>query len=131
MLQTDVPFNVRKSDYVQLKRQHSSDPLHAGSGPRKSPASNTPTAGSTPPKTGGLEQAPAPLLTSASYDPMFRPSEDHFVGSPMKRARASVSGADDEILRRPGLGATAMSGDIMGRIEQDRAIKKEEEEEEL
>ena len=49
----------------------------------------------------------------------------------MKRARASVSGADDEILRRPGLGATGISGDIMGRIEQDRAIKKEEEEEEL
>ena len=113
---------------TQLKRQHSSDPLNAA---RKSPASNTPTAGSTPPKSTGFEQGPPPLLTSASYEPIFRPSEDAIVGSPLKRARASVSGADDDILRRSGLGSSMLSADIMGRIEQDQIKREHDEEEEL
>ncbi len=59
---------------------------------------------------------------------MQHPSDDGNIGSPMKRARASVSGVEDEATRqRLGLG---LSADIMGRIEQDTTVKKEPNEDE-
>ena len=116
------------SNWIQLKRQHSFEPLSAGSVTRRSPASNTPTAGSTPPKATGFEGIPPPLLSSASYQPGAR---EDVIGSPMKRARASLSGADSDDLRQnAGLGAPGMSGDIMGRIEQDQVAQQEKSDEE-
>lgn len=62
---------------------------------------------------------------------MPQPSDEAVVGSPLKKARASVSGVDDETLRqRIGLGESGLSVDIMGRIEQEKAIKKEKDENE-
>lgn len=53
------------------------------------------------------------------------------MGSPLKKARASVSGLDDDALRqRMGLGPSALSADILGRIAQDQVVKKEEDEDE-
>ena len=70
--------------------------------------------------------------------------DDAIVGSPLKRARASLPGGESTDLGRHdglGLGLSGMAGDIMGRIEQDQKqqqqqqqdqqIKREEEDEEL
>lgn len=59
---------------------------------------------------------------------MQQPSDEAIIGSPMKRARASVSGVEDEATRQ-GLGL-GLSADIMGRIEQDKEVKKEPDEDE-
>lgn len=125
--QGEISEGVRK---IKLKRQHSAEPLDSGStATRESPASRTPTAGSTPPAASSLDVAPPSLLPSSSYIP--QPSDEAVVGSPLKKARASVSGIDDDTLRqRIGLGESGLSADIMGRIEQDKVIKKEKEKDE-
>ena len=121
-------IGIDASICVQLKRQHSFEPLSASTATRKSPASTSPTAGSTPPKPTIFEALPPQLLSSTSFDPTARAE---VIGSPVKRARASVSGADDDSLRQTsGFGDSGLSADIMGRIEQDRASKKEKDEEE-
>ena len=88
---------------------------------RKSPPSNTPTAGSTPPYIPGDNLSPPALLPSTVYDGAApKASEDFMVGSPLKKARASLPGVDEESLRAKfGLG---MSGDVLGAIEQDNSI---------
>jgi hypothetical protein len=44
------------------------------------------------------------------------------IGSPLKKQRASLSGIDEESLRSKfGLGLLGASGDVLGRIEQDKA----------
>ena len=54
--------------------------------------------------------------------------DDSIIGSPLKKARASLSGGDEggsgprEGL---GLGLSGMAGDIMGRIEQDQSQKEQ------
>ena len=87
-------------------------------GQRKSPPSNTPTAGSTPPYIPGDKLSPPALLPSTVYDgTASKASEDFMVGSPLKKARASLPGVDEESLRAKfGLG---MSADVLGAIEQD------------
>lgn len=113
----------------KLKRQHSAEDLDAGSqATRKSPASNTPTAGSTPPQP----TAPTPtVLTSASYDVATpKALEEGIIGSPLKKQRASLSGVDDEAMRkRLGLGLSGVMGDVMARIDQDQEIKTEDDDE--
>ena len=113
----------------KLKRQHSAEDLDAGSqATRKSPASNSPTAGSTPPQP----TAPTPtVLTSASYD-VATPKvlEEGIIGSPLKKQRASLSGVDDEAMRkRLGLGLSGVMGDVMARIDQDKEIRTEDDDE--
>lgn len=124
--QGEISEGVRK---IKLKRQHSAEAPESGSAAtRDSPASRTPTAGSTPPAPSSLDAAPPSLLPSSSYMPQL--SDEAVVGSPLKRARASVSGIDDDTLRQKiGLGESGLSADIMGRIEQDRAVKKEKDDE--
>ena len=51
--------------------------------------------------------------------------DDSVIGSPLKRARASLPGGDDSSVGSAsraglGLGLSGMAGDIMGRIEQDQ-----------
>ena len=89
-------------------------------GQRKSPPSNTPTAGSTPPYVPGDKLSPPALLPSTVYDGTpSKASEDFMVGSPLKKARASLPGVDEESLRAKfGLG---MSADVLGAIEQDNS----------
>lgn len=84
---------------------------------RRSPASNTPTAGSdTPPSTATLSTTPPALLTSAAYDkPPETDADDFVVGSPLKRQRASLPGLDDEVMRkRFGLGLAAGMAEGLG-----------------
>ena len=110
---------------IQLKRQHSADQMDFPSpapAHRRSPPSNTPTAGSTPPYQPNVAQSPTTLLPSTVYDGGCpKAPEDAMVGSPLKRQRASVSGLDEEALRsKLGLGLLGASGDVLGAIEQDK-----------
>lgn len=76
----------------QLKRQHSADPF-TGSVDTDTPASGATPAtdrSTTPPKA----TEPSELAPSAT-DPA-----DGFLGSPLKKQRASVSTADENALRR-------------------------------
>ena len=107
---------------------------------RRSPASNTPTAGSsTPPSTSNLSTTPPALLTSAAYDmaPESNDADDYILGSPLKRQRASLPGLDDDGLRkRFGLGIAGGPGEAMGLVrERERGpggeVKGEEGDEEL
>lgn len=101
---------------------------------RKSPASNTPTAGSTPPHVSGLSTTPPTLLPNTAFDPaLSKVLDGGTIGSPLKRARASVSGLDEEALhQRLGLGLSGvLAADVAAPAEQAKSIKKEDEDEEL
>lgn len=110
---------------IRLKRQHSADQMDLPSpapAHRKSPPSNTPTAGSTPPYQPNVAQLPTPLLPSTVYDGgSSKAPEDAMIGSPLKRQRGSVSGLDEEAMRSKfGLGLLGASGDVLGAIELDK-----------
>ncbi|KAI4168761.1 MAG: hypothetical protein LQ343_006143 [Gyalolechia ehrenbergii] len=119
---------------IRLKRQHSAEPLSSGTpATRKSPGSNSPTAGSTPPHVSGLTTTPPTLLPSNAFD--FGSSRDFnsgTVGSPLKRARASVSGQDEETTRKHlGLGlAGIVAGEVTATAEETKPIKNEVDEDE-
>ncbi|KAL8837582.1 MAG: hypothetical protein Q9170_002459 [Blastenia crenularia] len=129
--QDEVAEGVKK---IRLKRQHSAEPFNSGTpSTRKSPASNTPTAGSTPPDTSSMADTPPPLLPSTAFNlGSSKAFDSGTIGSPLKRARASVSGVDEEALRqRLGLGLVGvLAGDVAAPVEQAKAIKKEEMEDE-
>lgn len=114
---------IKYVNIFQLKRQHSAGPADSPSpapAHRKSPDSNAPTAGSTPPYVSD-RKSPPPLLPSTVFDAgALKASDDFMIGSPLKKQRASLSGIDEESLRAKfGLG---VQGDVLGRIEQDRAV---------
>ncbi|CAL8578145.1 hypothetical protein XPA_003947 [Xanthoria parietina] len=130
--QDEVAEGVQK---IRLKRQHSAEPLNSRTpATRKSPASNTPTAGSTPPHASRLATTPPALLPNAKFDlGSSKAFDSGTVGSPLKRARASVSGLDEDAMRqRFGLGLSeTLTGNGGGQIDLAVPIKKEEEDEEL
>lgn len=105
---------------LQLKRQHSADLLNTASpSTRKSPASNTPAGGSTPPHNLNPGTNPA-ILPPASIFELEAPRafEEANIGSPLKKQRASVTGLDDEaIKRRLGLGLAGLTGDLLAQID--------------
>lgn len=118
---------------IRLKRQHSAEPMISGATTRKSPASNSPTAGSTPPHASDLASTLPSLLPSTTFDfASSRGFDSGTVGSPLKRARASVSGQDFEATRHHlGLGlAGIVAGDISTASEEAKPIKKEVDEDE-
>ncbi|KAL8732891.1 MAG: hypothetical protein Q9166_002492 [cf. Caloplaca sp. 2 TL-2023] len=125
--QDEVAEGVQK---IRLKRQHSAEPFNAGTpATRKSPASNTPTAGSTPPQASSLATTPPMFLPNTALDlGSSKAFDSGIIGSPLKRARASVSGLDEEAMRqRLGLGLSGvLAGDVTARIEQAKPIKQEE-----
>ncbi|KAI4287535.1 MAG: hypothetical protein L6R35_003204 [Caloplaca aegaea] len=129
--QDEVAEGVQK---IRLKRQHSAEPLNAGTpATRKSPASNTPTRGCTPPAVSSLATTPPSLLASTAFDlGSIKAFDSGTVGSPLKRARASVSGIDEETMRqRLGLGLTGvLAGDVVAPKEEGRTMKREEGEDE-
>lgn len=120
------------SNMVQLKRQHSAEPLNAGSpAMRKSPASSTPKAESPPPQTSHLATTPPSFGPGVAFDAGSQKPDDTVVGSPMKKQRASLSGLDHEIMHtRLGLG---LSGDVGGVPRStsygDEGVKKEDDDE--
>lgn len=106
----------------QLKRQHSAEPLNNGAGPegRKPSKSATPSAASTPKIGTDLSTTP-PLIPGIPAPPALKttvdgPSDDtSFVGSPMKKQRASLAGPDADVLqRRLGSAMTGNIGEILG-----------------
>src|SRR2546425_517987 len=94
--------------------------MQANSDATRTSQSNTPTARSTPPPAGqGASTPPPPSLpgNEAAKQEMGIDGLDNaaFIGSPMKKQRASVSGPDDEHLRRR-MGGRISAGihEIMG-----------------
>jgi len=130
--QGELAEGVKK---IKLKRQHSTEAVNTGSpATRKSPASNSPTTGTTPPTASDISSTPPSLLTNAAFERAAEAlSDEAIVGSPLKKQRASLSGIDDEAMRkRLGLGVSGGIGDVLGRINQsDAASKKVDEDEEL
>ena len=116
-----------------MKRQHSAEPLDAGSPAlRKSPASNTPTARSTPPRDPNNGETTPTILTSAAYE--LKPPkafDESILGSPLKKQRASLSGLEtDEISsKKLGLGLSGIMGDVTTGVHDDQTVKKEPEDE--
>ncbi|KAJ9196962.1 hypothetical protein DTO164E3_4203 [Paecilomyces variotii] len=108
--QGELAEGVRK---IKLKRQHSSE---AVGGEGDATNSNTPAAGSTPPvsttppNASGIPSGLAETKKSA-VDSL----DSAFVGSPLKKQRASVSGADEDgLLKRMGSGLTSNIGEVLG-----------------
>ena len=107
--------------YLQLKRQHSAEPVNSNGAAetRKTSKSNTPSAASTP-KVGISELAATPLMLSAAtadVEVKISSTEGGIVGSPMKKQRASLPGFNDETLqRRLGAGLTSPGaiGEMLG-----------------
>ncbi|KAI9815271.1 MAG: hypothetical protein M1827_002751 [Pycnora praestabilis] len=114
---------------IKLKRQHSAEPLNAGSpSTRKSPASNSPVGGSPPPTSSSALATPPTVFDPLSTNVPNVPDEA-IVGSPLKRQRASLPGfADEDMRRRLGLGLAGAIGDVLGPMD-DKKMKKEDEEE--
>ncbi len=127
------PFGLM-TDSIQLKRQHSAEPLNAGSpATRKSPALDTPKAESPPPDTSKGTSTPPTFGTGVTFDTGSQKADDVIVGSPMKKQRASLSGLDDELMqRRHGLGLmSGEMGNVLGPIDTVGGVVKKEQEEEL
>ena len=107
--------------FQQLKRQHSAEPVATPSLLRKT--STTATPGSSDSPTSNPTDPATTLLPSSAFDSKQPKFDDSIIGSPLKKARASLSGGDDLGSGQRaglGLGVSGMAGDIMGRIEQDQ-----------
>ena len=105
---------------LQLKRQHSIELLNEASpATRRSPASNTPTRGTTPPHFLNSTASPAVLPPTSIFDlEAPRAFDETNIGSPLKKQRASVTGLDDEAMkRRLGLGLSGVTADSLAQID--------------
>ncbi|KAJ9295588.1 hypothetical protein DTO271G3_6044 [Paecilomyces variotii] len=108
--QGELAEGVRK---IKLKRQHSSEAV-GGEGDATNSitpaAASTPPVSTTPPNATGVPSGFAETKKSA-VDSL----DSAFVGSPLKKQRASVSGADeDALLKRMGSGLTSNIGEVLG-----------------
>ncbi|KAK2770012.1 hypothetical protein FQN52_009021 [Onygenales sp. PD_12] len=100
---------------IKLKRQHSAEPLSSMG--VNTPKSNTPASISTPPATGKPATTP-PHSNAEASDPSLNnllETDSAFIGSPMKKQRASVTGADDEVFKkRMGSGLSTNIQEVLG-----------------
>lgn len=97
---------------LQLKRQHSSEPF-TGSGAE---STGTPTSGTTPPATERSTTPPKATPSSAAPEqpvPTIN-GPDGFLGSPLKKQRASVSTADENALRRRIAESSGRISEVLG-----------------
>ncbi|KAJ9362348.1 hypothetical protein DTO027B9_25 [Paecilomyces variotii] len=108
--QGELAEGVRK---IKLKRQHSSE---AVGGEGDAINSNTPAAGSTPPvSTTPPNASGIPSGLAETKKQAVDSLDSAFVGSPLKKQRASVSGADEDgLLKRMGSGLTSNIGEVLG-----------------
>ncbi|KAJ5590812.1 hypothetical protein N7450_004784 [Penicillium hetheringtonii] len=107
--QGELEEGVRK---IRLKRQHSADPL----GESGAESTGTPTSGTTPPAT---ERSTTPPKANASSAAPEQPvpainGPEGFVGSPLKKQRASVSTADENALRRRIAESSGRINEVLG-----------------
>ncbi|OKL63215.1 hypothetical protein UA08_01312 [Talaromyces atroroseus] len=97
--QKDLAEGVRK---IKLKRQHSAEQMG------DTTSTNTPASGATPPAAQSYESSTPPDTSAlagagASENPSSLPEDlknSEYIGSPLKKARASVSTADENGLRK-------------------------------
>ncbi|KAH8694931.1 hypothetical protein BGW36DRAFT_299428 [Talaromyces proteolyticus] len=113
--QGDLAEGVRK---IKLKRQHSAEPM----GDNVS-SSNTPASGTTPPASNDAlsttpPHVPAATASSGAAEGISSLSEalnSEYVGSPLKKPRASVSTMDEDGLRkRLGSNLANNIGEVLG-----------------
>lgn len=100
---------------VQLKRQHSAEPLNANS--RRSPASvGSTSVGATPP--ADIDTAPSKETLPSNVFGASLP-DDSVVGSPLKKHRASLYDMDQETMqKRLGSGfGSSLGGDVVAAAE--------------
>ncbi|CEJ56385.1 hypothetical protein PMG11_02593 [Penicillium brasilianum] len=99
---------------IRLKRQHSAEPLSSGG----ATSNDTPASGTTPPASTGRSTTP-PKTTPAKPTEPVQPTGDvteAFLGSPLKKQRASVSGADENALRRRIAESSGRINEVLGDI---------------
>lgn len=101
----------------QLKRQHSAASLSGGN---KADATDTSASGETKQSSSSLSTSPpnASVTTTSAAD-LFKPAMNAAngepAGSPLKKQRASVSGADENAIRkRIGSGLSTNITDALG-----------------
>ena len=100
-----------------MKRQHSAEPFASVFGntdTSRTSESHTPVSVSTPPATGRQATTPPQSdLPRQETNLNFLDSEA-YIGSPLKKQRASISGVDDEVLRkRMGSGLSTGAHNIL------------------
>ncbi|KAJ5386023.1 hypothetical protein N7509_008564 [Penicillium cosmopolitanum] len=107
--QGELEEGVRK---IRLKRQHSAEPFN-GSGAE---STDTPASGTTPPAPERSITPPKAAASSAAPEqpiPTIN-GPDGFVGSPLKKQRASVSTADENALRRRIAESSGRISEVLG-----------------
>lgn len=96
----------------QLKRQHSAEP---GSSNAENSAS-TPASGTTPPATERSTTPPKTITETETPEKsqLSIDAVDGFLGSPLKKQRASVSTADENALRRRIAESSGRINEVLG-----------------
>lgn len=84
---------------IQLKRQHSAD-LLSTIGNTSATGTSPSQTGSTSPTAGQRTATPPHGNNSVNKESHLDGLDSAFIGSPLKKQRASVSGPDDENLRK-------------------------------
>lgn len=92
----------------QLKRPHSAEPF-----PGADENSDTPASGATPPATERSTTPPKVAEASEQAAPASDLAEG-FLGSPLKKQRASVSTADENALRRRIAESSGRINEVLG-----------------
>ncbi|KAI9805598.1 MAG: hypothetical protein M1825_000849 [Sarcosagium campestre] len=99
---------------IKLKRAHSAEPL--ADAPRKTPNETTPIKGQSPEKsTEPGSTTPGPLFEQSVHSQMPGAADQTSIGSPLKRAKPSLPGLDDESSHgRLHLSSAGILGDVLG-----------------
>ncbi|KAJ5240214.1 hypothetical protein N7468_004833 [Penicillium chermesinum] len=111
----ELEEGVRK---IRLKRQHSAEP---GGSSVESP--NSPSAsGTTPPAPERATTPPKKTTSTAGPSELSQPppeTTESFIGSPLKKQRASVSMADENALRRRIAESSGRINEVLGNSTND------------
>ncbi|KAJ5674167.1 hypothetical protein N7462_009606 [Penicillium macrosclerotiorum] len=97
---------------IRLKRQHSAEPFSA-SGEN---STGTPASGTTPPAPERASTPPKPTPVAGPSEPAQSSLDatGGFLGSPLKKPRASVSAADENALRRRIAESSGRINEVLG-----------------
>lgn len=106
---------------IQLKRAYDADQDSASASPGKSPGA-APLAGDITPPEGAK---PIPGLPSSSLFSRSLP-DDTIIGSPLKKARPSIAGLDDDVPAGQPRSFPPGLGDVLARAEAAQAAQNNE-----